>query len=558
MKLEKVILQNFVSWSGEHSFELNNQGLVFLTGPNGAGKSSIFDAIAWALFGRTSKPLLAEEVVNNLVGKNCSVTLECSNRGKPLTIRRYRNHTQQKNALYLENYAANLSTTPAVQAAITRLIGCSYERFIQTFFFSQGDRRYFTQLGEAQQREIIGEVYEFSKFKEARRNASKRISELAHSSEEIRLAEAHARGQYDSLRNQYRSLKTKLSEVQQLQAESKESILAEISLCEQNLSIVQEVLEKILYDANEALFLKERKQTIEQDITKLTSTISNLRKNVCPTCKRPMETSSEANLKELTERKEMLLCSLEEIKEKLKPEWLQHLELEEKNCRKEIKEIRDKESILQTRVRMMTRDELSLREQLRGVIREKKKIKEALRATKTQLRIVQKKVQYYEYWEEGFGSKGIEVFALNKVLPIFNERVNYYLSFLPTSRGTIEVNFLVEKGHLIPHIVYEGSNKYAGASGGEKRRIDLCVNLALSDLYPFYSNLLLLDEVFDGIEPSAYPDVLKLLQSLKFSSIFVSSHNSELRSLFPTVWSIGIEDGKSKVIQVSKAGVQVL
>ena len=54
MKINKLTVSAFGPYRGEETIDfsrLNDGGLVLITGETGAGKTSIFDAIAFALFG---------------------------------------------------------------------------------------------------------------------------------------------------------------------------------------------------------------------------------------------------------------------------------------------------------------------------------------------------------------------------------------------------------------------------------------------------------------------------------------------------------------------------
>lgn len=72
MKIKSITLSNFKSFKGEHSFCLPEEpGLYLMTGDNrkeprleanGAGKSSIWDALIWLIYGKTSRGLKGGEV----------------------------------------------------------------------------------------------------------------------------------------------------------------------------------------------------------------------------------------------------------------------------------------------------------------------------------------------------------------------------------------------------------------------------------------------------------------------------------------------------------------
>lgn len=75
------------------------RGLTFLVGDNGSGKSTLIEAAAWCQFGRCVRGGMAvDDVVNDNVGKNCSVKLEFAN---GYTIARHRKHKIYKNRVII-------------------------------------------------------------------------------------------------------------------------------------------------------------------------------------------------------------------------------------------------------------------------------------------------------------------------------------------------------------------------------------------------------------------------------------------------------------------------
>ena len=82
------------------------------------------------------------------------------------------------------------------------------------------------------------------------------------------------------------------------------------------------------------------------------------------------------------------------------------------------------------------------------------------------------------------------------------------------------------------------ADTYEGNSGGEKRRIDLGVALGFNDFLASRSgkrfNILLLDEVFEGIDEDGLYYVIKVLEDIarRKSSVLVITHRDELKSYF--------------------------
>lgn len=133
--LLRITITDFKSYRGAHEFEFpKTVGLYFLTGDNkqeqalganGAGKSTLLDAITWALFGRTTRGLKANEVLS-WGATSCAVTLELAVGSKNLTIQR----TQKPNGLLL-------NSKPVDQEGLQKHILLNYESFLYAVINTQ-------------------------------------------------------------------------------------------------------------------------------------------------------------------------------------------------------------------------------------------------------------------------------------------------------------------------------------------------------------------------------------------------------------------------------------
>lgn len=134
------------------------RGLTFLVGDNGSGKSTLIVAAAWCQFGRCVRGGMAvDDVVNDNVGKNCSVKLEFAN---GYTIVRHRKHKIYKNRVIISlrgEPQPQLEHPDArtTQAAINELLSTDYETYVRTVVLSHESTASFLNSTPAQRRDLI-------------------------------------------------------------------------------------------------------------------------------------------------------------------------------------------------------------------------------------------------------------------------------------------------------------------------------------------------------------------------------------------------------------------
>lgn len=166
------------------------------------------------------------------------------------------------------------------------------------------------------------------------------------------------------------------------------------------------------------------------------------------------------------------------------------------------------------------------------------------------------------FWERAYSNQGIKSLVLDDITPFLNRRANRYLTAL--TDGSIEVNFSTQttlrNGQKRDKFAIEvtnrdGGQEYTANSGGERKRIDLAINLAMQDLVASRGtkklNIAIFDEAFDALDQEGIERVVALLQSLSSekSSIFVISHNEYLKSYFDEVITIVKHDGCSTLLE---------
>lgn len=132
---------------------LGSSGIYLICGDTGAGKTTIFDAIAFALFGEGSGSERSRDGFRSkyaLADTPTFVELEFSHMGEVYTVRRNPEYQRQKKrggGMTVESAAAELrmpsgdvvSDRRAVNAAVGEILGVSREQFMQVSMIAQGE-----------------------------------------------------------------------------------------------------------------------------------------------------------------------------------------------------------------------------------------------------------------------------------------------------------------------------------------------------------------------------------------------------------------------------------
>ena len=156
-----VKISNFLGIQDEYTIDFDGDlgtGLSFVVGSNGSGKSTIIEAIVWCQFGRCiRKGLSVGDVVNDVTGQNCMVSLSFSN---GYTITRYRKHKIHGNRIIVslngvEQPQFEHGEARASQAALDELLGIDYEEFIKAVVLGHESAASFLSSTPAQRQDFI-------------------------------------------------------------------------------------------------------------------------------------------------------------------------------------------------------------------------------------------------------------------------------------------------------------------------------------------------------------------------------------------------------------------
>ncbi|KAI1480303.1 P-loop containing nucleoside triphosphate hydrolase protein [Daldinia eschscholtzii] len=155
-----IEITNFLGVQGslQLQFERHFQpGMNFIVGKNGSGKSTIIEAIVWSQFGQCIRDGLGvNDVVNDVVGKDCHVRLTFDN---GYSISRFRKHSKHNNRVIVEKDGViqpqfEGPNSRSSQASINELLGMDFDTFIRTILLGNESTRSFLSASPLQRRQL--------------------------------------------------------------------------------------------------------------------------------------------------------------------------------------------------------------------------------------------------------------------------------------------------------------------------------------------------------------------------------------------------------------------
>lgn len=181
MKPVTLEMKAFGSYAEKAEIRFNDfdHGLFLISGETGAGKSMIFDAITFALYGKTSgsdrKPM---DMHSDLVSPDVDtyVKLVFMQNGREYTVERTIHFPKKQgtkdeyndpkqDAVLTEPDRVTVKGQDNVNKRCTKLLGMDVEQFRKIVMLAQGEFREFLKADSDKKNEILGELFDNSAFK---------------------------------------------------------------------------------------------------------------------------------------------------------------------------------------------------------------------------------------------------------------------------------------------------------------------------------------------------------------------------------------------------------
>lgn len=528
LHLRHLLLTNFATHT-HTEVAIPVTGLVAVTGGNGAGKSSLLEAVAAAGWGES---LRGE--VGWRAGQPGAVCVETDQ--LRLTRKRSKAGASKLEWQYLDAAPTEYETTSKAQAALEHVIG-SYDVWRRTCVLSSADSAAFSLARDADRKRLLEEFLGLSAFDVAldacrkdKREAAAKAQQATSECEKVNLQLSFAQSTLETAKKELAALPAESADLSAMRTEG------------QRLAQLVKAAEADAQAASARLSeLHKQQAEASATLNAEKARLSRLAKDVCVTCGQNVVDMRSHLEREVERLRQEAICALAAI------------EAEVLAARAMDADLKDELQLLQNKLNNF-RIEFRLAEQAakqRAGLAQKVldaqnavaewagKVESAQQAAQE----AQDRLAHLEAVEQVLGLRGVRAQVLDRSLSALEGQANAWLNRMPTEQGPLVIGLtgttIQKSGGTVDAISLRVHGRpYASCSGGERRRVDVALLLALRELAVAAhgrDGSLLCDEVFDALDVQGQTDVAAVLAEMaRDRAVVVVTHSPDLvRALRP-------------------------
>lgn len=556
---------------------------------NGAGKTTLFEAVCIALTNESLRGLKKESFINR-EADDCKIIfcLENSAMKMKLRIERqfFRGSKPAKIAIY-ENGELNSQIVSVNEAnkRVLELIGISREDLLRYFIISQDNHYTFFTASDSEKKEIMNRITSADmvnpvieqldlKFKEKDAEYKQINDEIGKLSDKRELLEEQKKEVLANDNTVYEIKRiTESKETAEEVIRDKKNDIANYK--KRIAELDKELSDIVLTDVTE---LVKKKKKIQSECDDLESELLNNKKLLkklknelgltitCPHCQKEFIPESQLNLSpeeireaigqlnketsDLSSKLEKREKSLEKVKKDIliaeeQKEEMNNLSYEKNkqqrrinNAQETIKEMQDSIDIYDKQIAELKRKKKdnkllnSLNERIADC-------GEQIDELVNRLQPIADEIDMIKFWQFNMGKNGFSTYLANKSIKIIEGITNSFLRKFGVDISVLINGFKILRSGEVREkidvfVLNDGitAEQFMSKSGGERGRVTLAGILGIQHLINLSTNgrglnLLLLDEVFPGIDAMGQEKIIKVLETLGVTIMLITQNVSE-------------------------------
>lgn len=577
---------------------------------NGAGKTTLFEAICIALTNESLRNIKKENFINRDEDE-CRIVFQLYNPVMKMRLRISRQFFRGNKAAKIEiweNEKLNKQIVSVNEANkyVLDLIGISREDLLRYFIISQDNRYTFFTASDSEKKEIMNRItsadminpvieeldlrfkYENAKYKDIENEIGKLSDKrelLLEQREEV-IANDNSESELEQIKEKWREC---VAEIAEMNLREEKWVKAIENRKTQIKAIEVEDVSK-LKGARKAL--KDDIESVESELAVSRKTEKKIKAELedtitCPKCSHEFIHESELGLS--VEEAKTLLAAVQKEVEK----WLKTLESKEASLRilnvkiktaeeskESVETLEDEISNFERKINNNARERQDAQDRLEKLRAEEKAIKERQkddkllkslneriaecdkeikRLTKS-LESIYKEIESIRFWQFNMGRSGFMTYLANKSIKIIEGITNSYLRKFGVDISVLINGFTVLKSGEVREkidvfVLNDGitAELFMAKSGGERGRVTLAGVLGIQHLINLSTNgrglnLLLLDEVFPGIDSKGQEKIINTLNKIGITVMMITQNVSESFNNENTLYVVK-EDGVSRYLK---------
>lgn len=556
---------------------------------NGAGKTTLFEAICIALTNESLRAIKKDSFINR-DEEECRIVFHLYNPVLKMKLRISRQFFRGNKSAKIEiweNDKLNKQVVSVNEAnkRVLELIGISREDLLRYFIISQDNRYTFFTASDGEKKEIMNRITSADminpvieeldlRYKEKNAEYKEIDDEIGKLSDkkELLVEQREEVLANDNTEEELNELSEKISEAEKEIVE----IDGNLKKWEKAVKTREEQIQAITVE--DTTQLKKDRKKLKEEMEELDSELSENKRTekklkaeledtiTCPKCSHEFIHESELDLS-VEDTKSLLAEAQSEIKSQTKKYEAKETKL--KNLNRKIKEaeraeelvveIEEEKASYERKIKNKTQDRSELLEKIAKWEAEKKAIKKRKKDDKLlsslnqrivkcdteiekltkQLLPISEEMETIKFWQFNMGRSGFMTYLANKSIKIIEGITNSYLRKFGVDISVLINGFTILKSGEVREkidvfVLNDGvtAEQFLAKSGGERGRVTLAGVLGIQHLINLSTNgrglnLLLLDEVFPGIDSKGQEKIINTLNKIGITVMMITQNVSD-------------------------------